>query len=84
MTSPSPLALPVITPTLLSRENEGNVRLECGPPLPCTAPLGGSSPTFGYSTGQSSLCGQVSLLVSPAHWLMLHHEAPHASFETRW
>lgn len=46
----SPLAPPVTTPTLPSRENEGSVHLKCRPHLPCTAPLGGSSPTFGYST----------------------------------
>ena len=53
MTRPSPLAPPVITITLPSRERDANVGLENCPPCPTTGLLDGSSWCGGYSTWTS-------------------------------
>jgi len=50
ITRPSPLAPPVITATLPSRENEASVRLKCSPPLPWILVRASDSVSLGYST----------------------------------
>lgn len=54
MTRPSPLAPPVTTPTLPSKEKEARVRFMCIPPRPVTGTEEGSSPSSGYSTVMES------------------------------